>query len=87
MKLRGYRIELGEIESVLRLHPAVRDAAVVAGATGGEGESELVAYLVPRDGVTLAENDLRGYLSDKLPSCMVPAVFMSLPALPLTPNR
>ena len=86
VKLRGYRIELGEIESVLRLHPAVRDAAVVAGATGGEGDSELVAYLVPRDGVTLAENELRGYLSDKLPTCMVPAVFMSLPALPLTPN-
>ncbi len=86
VKLRGYRIELAEIESVLRLHPAVRDAAVVAGATGGEGESELVAYLVPRDGVTLAENQLRGYLSGKLPNCMVPAVFISLPALPLTPN-
>ena len=86
VKLRGYRIELGEIESVLRLHPAVRDAAVVAGASSGEGESELVAYLVLRDGVTLAENDLRGYLSGKLPTCMVPAVFMSLPALPLTRN-
>ena len=86
VKLRGYRIELGEIESVLRLNPAVRDAAVVAGATGGEGDSGLVAYLVPRDGVTLADNDLRGYLSGKLPNCMVPAVFISLPALPLTPN-
>ena len=86
VKLRGYRIELGEIESVLRLHPAVRDAAVVVGATGGEGDSELVAYLVPRDGVTLAENEWRRYLSDKLPNCMVPAVFMSMPALPLTPN-
>ena len=86
VKLRGYRIELGEIESLIRRHPAVADAAVVARASGGEGETELVAYVVPRDGETLAENDLPGYLSAKLPGIMVPAVFKSLPALPLTAN-
>ncbi len=86
VKLRGCRIELGEIESLIRRHPAVADAAVVARASGGEGETELVAYVVPRDGETLAENDLPGYLSAKLPGIMVPAVFKSLPALPLTAN-
>jgi len=30
VKIRGYRIELGEIEAALRLHPAVRDCAVIA---------------------------------------------------------
>ncbi|HEY0736310.1 MAG TPA: amino acid adenylation domain-containing protein, partial [Herpetosiphonaceae bacterium] len=43
IKLRGLRIELGEIESVLRLHPAVRDAVVMLRA---EPEPRLVAYVV-----------------------------------------
>src|SRR5258708_4924504 len=30
LKIRGFRIELGEIEAVLREHPAVREAVVVA---------------------------------------------------------
>ena len=30
MKIRGFRIELGEVETVLRRHPLVRDAVVVA---------------------------------------------------------
>src|SRR5262245_45310235 len=45
IKIRGYRIELGEIEAVLRQHPAVRDAVIVA-HEDERGEKQLVAYLV-----------------------------------------
>ncbi|WP_371579892.1 amino acid adenylation domain-containing protein [Streptomyces sp. NBC_01314] len=91
IKLRGLRIELGEIESVLLAHPAVRQAAVVA----HEGR-QLVAYLVadggpavePRapgaEGVTA--DGLKALAAERLPEFMVPAAFVFLDALPLSPN-
>jgi acyl carrier protein len=45
---------------------------------------ELVAYIVSRGGVDVPE--LRRHLVETLPEYMVPAVFIQLPALPLTSN-
>src|SRR5205807_1880019 len=42
IKVRGFRVEPGEIESVLRRHPEVTDAAVVARAV--EGRTTIGAY-------------------------------------------
>jgi amino acid adenylation domain-containing protein len=83
VKLRGFRVELGEIEAALRSHPAVRDA-VVALRSGPGGDPRLVAYTV-REG-TAEGTDLRAFLRERLPEFMVPAAFMELPALPLTPS-
>ncbi|HKH46439.1 MAG TPA: amino acid adenylation domain-containing protein [Thermoanaerobaculia bacterium] len=74
VKLRGLRIELGEIESALASLPGIRQAVVVV------RESRLVAYVV---GDTVVE-EMRRSLRERLPDYMVPAVFVTLPALPLT---
>ncbi|MET0396875.1 MAG: amino acid adenylation domain-containing protein [Longimicrobiaceae bacterium] len=85
LKVRGFRIEPGEVEAALLRHPAVREAAVVA---AGEGAAaRLVAYLVPaagRDAPAAAE--LREGLRGVLPEHLVPAAFVALERLPLTPG-
>ncbi|HVQ95878.1 MAG TPA: amino acid adenylation domain-containing protein, partial [Mycobacteriales bacterium] len=85
VKIRGYRIELGEISAALSAQPSIRDAAVVV-RPDGAGQPELVAYLVPADGVAPAPAELRAALARTLPEYMVPAVFVPIGALPLTVN-
>jgi amino acid adenylation domain-containing protein len=86
VKLRGHRIEPGEIESVLCRHPGVGEAAVALREVR-PGDAALVAWLVPRPGAAADAAALRGFLADRLPAAMIPAFFVRLAALPLTPNR
>ncbi len=85
VKLRGYRIELGEIEAVLAEHPSVREA-VVAVRDETSTDRRLVCYVVQNAGEPLSAEELRGYLKAKLPDYMVPARFVLLEHLPLTPS-
>jgi len=84
VKIRGFRIELGEIESVLSQYPGVRESVVVA-REDAPGDKCLVAYLVAAS-QNSSVSELRGFLKAKLPEYMIPSVFMSLDALPLTSN-
>ena len=84
--MRGYRIELGEIETVLSRHPDVKECAVVA-RDGNDGLKRLVAYVVPSGDGPDSVSTLRAYLRETLPDYMVPAVFVTLEAFPLTANR
>ena len=85
VKIRGFRIELGDIEAALRQHPAVRETIVLA-QERGPGEKQLAAYVVAQREARFTASELRGFLKDKLPDYMVPAVFVPLDALPLMPN-
>ncbi|WP_164021073.1 amino acid adenylation domain-containing protein [Pyxidicoccus trucidator] len=85
VKVRGFRIELGELEAALRLHPAVRDAVVLA-RQYAEGDKRLVAYVVPKEGQSLEAEEPRRHLQQRLPAFMVPSAIMTLAAFPLTPN-
>ncbi|OCW20038.1 non-ribosomal peptide synthetase [Pseudomonas sp. S3E12] len=77
VKIRGLRIELGEIQARLLEHPQVNEAAVVA------REDRLVAYYT---GTPADIEQLRAHLLQHLPDFMVPALFVHLDALPLSPN-
>lgn len=84
VKVRGVRIDPGEVTIALSRHPAVRTAAVVAHAQGEAGH-RLTAYVVA-DPVAVTAADLRAHLALELPPAMVPAAFVFLQALPLSPN-
>ena len=86
VKIRGHRVETGEIESVLAEHPALQEAAVVARADAS-GDVRLVAYVVASAGHAVpAAGELRAFLKERLPDYMVPAAFVALERLPLSPN-
>jgi amino acid adenylation domain-containing protein len=85
VKVRGIRIELGEIESVLRGHPALRDAVVTA-VPDASGSVRLVGHVVPRPGQATPEDAVRQYLHERLPEYMVPSALVTLEALPLNAN-
>jgi amino acid adenylation domain-containing protein len=82
-KVRGHRVEPEEAASVLRTHPGVRSAAVVA-APSPDGGDMLVAYVVEKE--ALSAEDLRDFLGKTLPEYMIPSAFVRIDALPLTPN-
>ncbi|MCI0656561.1 MAG: amino acid adenylation domain-containing protein [Acidobacteria bacterium] len=85
VKVRGYRIELGEVEAALRLHPAVREAVVVA-REDRPGDKRLAAYWVRREGEKAGERELREHLRRRLPEYMAPSWLVELERLPLTRN-
>ncbi|WP_329200806.1 amino acid adenylation domain-containing protein [Streptomyces sp. NBC_01435] len=87
VKIRGFRVEPGEVETVLTRHPGIDRAAVVAHEHPA-GDRQLTAYVVPRGGDRRAfrEAELRAYARGILADYLVPAVFVPLDALPLTPS-
>jgi amino acid adenylation domain-containing protein len=85
VKVLGHRIEPGEVETVLRMNKDVSQVCVVADS-GENGSKRLVAYYVPSATAGPSPSDLRKFLAGKLPHYMVPALFVPLNALPLSPN-
>ena len=82
VKIRGLRIELGEIQARLTQIDGIQEAAVLA-REDVPGDKRLVAYYT---GAPLEVETLRSHLLEHLPDYMVPALFVHLEALPLSPN-
>ncbi|MBU6399951.1 MAG: amino acid adenylation domain-containing protein [Verrucomicrobia bacterium] len=85
VKIRGFRVELGEIEAVLAQHHGVQDCAVLT-RNDASGNKQLVAYVVSDPRHPMSPERLRDHLARQLPDYLLPAVFVPLPALPLTAN-
>ncbi|MFC8228912.1 amino acid adenylation domain-containing protein [Streptomyces sp. NPDC057287] len=88
VKLHGFRIELGEIEAALTALDGIAAACALV-REDHPGERRLVAYTVPdpRGGTPAPdEGEVRARLASALPPYMVPAVLVTLDALPMTPN-
>ena len=85
VKIRGYKIDFSEIETCILKSPGIREALVNASDDQG-GNRRLAAYIVcdPQQAPDLEE--LRRYVSEQLPDYMMPAAFVLLDALPLTPT-
>ena len=85
VKIHGFRIEPAEIEQVLRSHPGVREAVVIA-REDQPGDKRLAAYVVPRDQTSADLAAIQALLKTKLPEYMIPRALMLLESIPLTRN-
>ena len=88
IKVRGMRVEPAEVEHHLRRAPLVQDAAVIA-RDSANGDKVMAGYIVFDAAVadrTTALAEVRRYMVDNLPDCMVPSAYVELARLPLNEN-
>ena len=84
IKIRGFRVEPAEIEAALVSHPDVTEAVVIA-REFGPGNRQLAAYYrATRD--LPSDAGLRSFLTARVPSFMIPAAFIAIDQIPLTPQ-
>ncbi|MFG2822195.1 amino acid adenylation domain-containing protein [Kitasatospora sp. NPDC048365] len=82
VKIRGFRVDPAEIEAVLTAHPAVGQARVIATDGVGAGRA-LTAYYT---GTATSAAELRTFLAGHLPDPLVPAAYVAVDGMPLTPG-
>jgi amino acid adenylation domain-containing protein len=84
VKIRGYRVELGEIVAWLDRYPGIQASAAVVRET--DAGPALVGYVVRDPQASITATDLRAFLGARLPEYMIPAAFVQIDGLPMTPN-
>lgn len=85
VKIRGFRVELGEISSAIEVDPSVSQALVVVDELPHLGK-RLVAYLTPIGGHVVDIDRIRSRISAALPDYMIPAAYVVLDEIPITPH-
>ena len=85
IKLRGYRIEAGEIQSVINHARGVKDSLVDV-VKDDQGIQRLVAWVVTGDSSQDVESVLKLTCLERVPSFMVPELWVQMDRFPLTPN-
>lgn len=82
VKIRGYRIELGDIESKLLEFQKIKTSAVVVNQSNPENKF-IAGYVVLKKPGSCTVEDIRKFLTAKLPDYMIPAHLMILDDIPL----
>lgn len=82
LKIRGFRIEPDEIESMLLTHPHITEVVVLA--RDDENGKYLCAYFTAEAKKDAGE--LRTFLQGQLPDYMIPAYFIQVKRMPLSPS-
>jgi long-chain acyl-CoA synthetase len=88
IKYKGFPVAPAEVEALLLEHPAVRDCGVVGRADAAAGEIP-VAFIVLREGSVASkklEEDLCGFVAERLTSYKQPRQIHFVDALPRTPS-
>jgi long-chain acyl-CoA synthetase len=88
IKYKGFPVAPAEVEALLLEHPAVRDCGVVGRADAAAGEIP-VAFVVLREGSVGSkklEEDLCGFVAERLTSYKQPRQIHFVDALPRTPS-
>ncbi len=83
IKIRGFRVEIEEIEKNLLNYPGIKTAVVVA-KEGHNEDKYLCAYYNSEHDMEIS--DIKNYLVRNLPDYMVPAFYVKVNSIPLTPN-
>jgi acetyl-CoA synthetase len=71
------------VESALVSHPSVAEAAVV-GATDATTGQAIMAYVIPRGGVAVTEEELRDHVAHEIGAIAKPKSIFVTPDLPKT---
>jgi long-chain acyl-CoA synthetase len=81
----GFNVYPAEVEDALRAHPAVAEAAVIGVRHPHTGEA-VKAYVVPRPGSAVEEDELIGFCATRLARYKCPEKILFVEALPVNPG-
>lgn len=84
IKVRGFRVEPAEVQRALLDVAGVREASV--GLRAVSGDVEVLAAYVVANGAAADGGELGRVLRERLPDYMVPACFVFVDALPISPT-
>ncbi len=88
IKYKGFPVAPAEVEAVLLEHPAVRDCGVIAKPDADAGEIPC-AFVVLREGIVASDKldeELRGFVADRLAHHKQPREVHFVDAVPRTPS-
>ena len=84
IKRSGVNISAGEVESVLRLHPAIYDAAVV-GVPDPVRDEAIVAFIIPQAETTFESEAVTAWCRSRLAAYKLPERLIPVDEFPRTP--